>query len=474
MKFQIKNLGFAKASAAVLSVGAVLFSIGCDAPPPPPSTNANLAVNTNTTVANANAAPMSAPVENKEMAAQMPVTLPVLDAMFGADETFAEELKMKVQLTDEQVDNLKRISREAVTNLNEDDASEDSRSTHAAMQRAEGQIREMLGEQKTAQFFNFVRERWSGGGMANNADGSAAGAPNSVPTDTRVVVNAPAYRMDIFQEGKLVKSYKIGIGYPEFPLPSGMRKAETIIFNPTWTPPDEPWVKGKVEAGKTVAAGDKLNPLGPIKIPIGLPSLIHGGKQPARLGGFASHGCVGLTNPQVQDFALELAKISGLELTAEDVKNYEKQKTETKNVKLDQPIPVELRYETIVVEDGKLKIYRDVYERGTNTEENLQKVLQAHGVSMDSLAAPEREKILAGLKQMAVDASGNAVEASVGNANSNSANSNTNSASNSNSKNNSNSKDATVTRNIKGKKEVSFDIATLKGKGYPAAVGMKQ
>jgi lipoprotein-anchoring transpeptidase ErfK/SrfK len=233
-------------------------------------------------------------------------------------------------------------------------------------------------------------------------------------------------------------------------------------------------VKGKVEAGKTVAAGDKLNPLGPIKIPIGLPSLIHGGKQPARLGGFASHGCVGLTNPQVQDFALELAKISGLELTAEDVKNYEKQKTETKNVKLDQPIPVELRYETIVVVDGKLKIYRDVYERGTNTEENLQKVLQAHGVSMDSLAAPEREKILAGLKQMAVDASGNAVEAGVGNANSNSANSNTNSASNSNSKNNSNSKDATVTRNIKGKKEVSFDIATLKGKGYPAAVGMKQ
>ncbi len=473
MKLQIKNLGFAKASAAVLSVCAVLFSIGCDAPPSP-STNANLAVNTNTTVANANAAPMSAPVENKEMAAQMPVTLPVLDAMFGADETFAEELKMKVQLTDEQVDNLKRISREAVTNLNEDDASEDPRSTRAAMQRAEGQIREMLGEQKTAQFFNFVRERWSGGEMANNADGSAAGVPNSVPADTRVVVNAPAYRMDIFQEGKLIKSYKIGIGYPEFPLPSGMRKAETIIFNPTWTPPDEPWVKGKVEAGKTVAAGDKLNPLGPIKIPIGLPSLIHGGKQPARLGGFASHGCVGLTNPQVQDFATELAKISGLELTAEDVKNYEKQKTETKNVKLNQPIPVELRYETIVVEDGKLKIYRDVYERGTNTEENLQKVLQAHGVSMDSLAAPEREKILAGLKQMAVDASGNAIEAGGGNANGNSANSNTNNASNSNSKNNSNSKDATVTRNIKGKKEVSFDIAALKGKGYPAAVGMKQ
>jgi lipoprotein-anchoring transpeptidase ErfK/SrfK len=470
MKFQIKRTDFAKVSAAVLSVGMSLFAIGCETPSSPATTNTNLAVNNNTAVANANVAPVNTPVENKEIAARMPLTLPVLDAMFGADETFANELKMKVQLTDEQVDNLKRISREAVTNLNEDEASEDSRSTRAAMERAEGQIREMLGEQKMVQFFNFVRERWSGGETAMNADGSSVATPNSVPTDTRVVVNAPAYRMDIFQGGKLVKSYKIGIGYPEFPLPSGVRKADTIIFNPTWTPPDEPWVKGKVEAGKTVAAGDKLNPLGPIKIPIGLPSLIHGGKQPARLGGFASHGCVGLTNPQVQDFALELAKISGLDLTAEDVKNYEKQKTETKNVKLNQAIPVELRYETIVVEDGKLKIYLDVYERGTNTEENLQKVLQAHGAAMDSLAAPEREKILAGLKQMAVDATGNAVEAG-GSSNDNSANSNMSSA---NSKNNSNSKDASVTRNIKGKKEISFDIAALKGKGYPAAVGMKQ
>jgi hypothetical protein len=277
--------------------------------------------------------------------------------------------------------------------------------------------------------------------------------------------------MDVFQEGKLVKSYKIGIGYPEFPLPSGMRKADTIIFNPTWTPPDEPWVKGKVEAGKTVAAGDKLNPLGPIKIPIGSPSLIHGGKQPAKLGGFASHGCVGMTNQQVQDFAVELGKLSGLQLTADDVKNYEKQKTETKNVKLTKSIPVELRYETIVVEDGKLKIFRDVYERGTNTEENLRAILQANDVSLDEMPQPEREKILAGLKQMAYDATGNPVEAG-GNEVGNSADANKANANNSKGNTNA-SKDGNVTRNVKGKKEISFDIAALKGKGYPAAIAMK-
>jgi lipoprotein-anchoring transpeptidase ErfK/SrfK len=119
---------------------------------------------------------------------------------------------------------------------------------------------------------------------------------NAVPADTRIVVNAPAYRMDVFDNGKLVKTYRVGIGYPEFPLPTGLRKASDIIFNPTWTPPDSPWVATmkNVKAGEKVEAGSKLNPLGPIKIPIGMPSLIHGGKSPAKIGGFASHGCVGL------------------------------------------------------------------------------------------------------------------------------------------------------------------------------------
>jgi hypothetical protein len=297
---------------------------------------------------------------------------------------------------------------------------------------------------------------------------------NAVPTDTRVVVNAPAYRMDIFQDGKLVKTYKVGIGYPEFPLPSGMRKANEIIFNPTWTPPDEPWVEAsnKVKVGETVKAGDKLNPLGPIKIPIGLPSLIHGGKSLAKLGTFASHGCVGLTNKQVQDFSLDLAKISGIELTKEDVASYEKQKTETKNVKLGKSIPVELRYQTIVVEDGKLKIFRDVYEKGTNTEENLRKAFEGHGVSFDDLKEQDRRKILDGLKQMAFDATGNPVESS-GNINTddkmNSTNSNADTKKNST---NSKTQGEKVTRAVKGKKEIVFELAELKGKGYPAPVAM--
>jgi len=301
------------------------------------------------------------------------------------------------------------------------------------------------------------------------ADAAAVSTtPNAVPTDTRIVVNAPAYRMDVFENGQLVKTYKVGIGYPEFPLPTGMRKADTIIFNPTWTPPDEPWVESpssQVKVGEEVAAGSPLNPLGLIKIPIGLPSLIHGGKVAAKLGGFASHGCVGLTNPQVQDVARVLAQIGGAQFTDEDMATYAKNRTETKEVKLDKPVPVELRYETIVVEDGKLHIYRDVYDRNTNTEENLRAALTASGVSLDSLTEAERTKVLAALKQMARDATGQPADGQP-----DAAPTATPAAANKNAKTDAESRK--VTRTIKGQTEIAIELAALKGKGYPAPVAL--
>ena len=227
--------------------------------------------------------------------------------------------------------------------------------------------------------------------------------PNAVPDDTRVVVNIPAFRMDVFQDGSLVKSYRVGIGTPEFPLPQGLRTADTVIFNPTWTVPDEEWAEemNNVKVGETVEAGSKNNPLGWIKIPIGMPSLIHGGKAPAKIGTFASHGCVGLTNPQIKDFAMRLAQVSGTDLNEAEVDEYLQVKTQTKDVKLKETIPVELRYETIVVEDGKLHIYKDVYEQNTNTEENLRSVLSKHGVNFEDLPPAKQTELLNSLKSVA-------------------------------------------------------------------------
>jgi hypothetical protein len=237
--------------------------------------------------------------------------------------------------------------------------------------------------------------------VAKDAEPELLPGPNAVPADTRIVVNIPAFRLDVFRNGSLIKSYKVGIGYPQFPLPQGLRKAELIIFNPTWTPPDSPWVDSmNVTPGEVIGAGSRQNPLGPIKIPIGSPSLIHGGKPLAKIGNFASHGCVGMTNVQVKDFARVLAEASHTDLTEATMSAYLQKRTRTRVVNLGQLVPVELRYETIVFEDGRLHIYRDVYNQNTNTEENLRAVFAANGAGFDNLGEAEKAQVLEALNAL--------------------------------------------------------------------------
>lgn len=404
----------------ILAWFLIVLTMGC-APAPN---------NSNTTVSNqpspspsASASPSPA---NTTDTASVEVTLPLLDALL-TDDKFVARLKQDVKISDEQVESIKRASTASIARLRETNAEDNEDTDGNPRQRAADELRSILGEDKAKEVARVANEYWSKGDASEAANDNVQmlKGPNAVPTDTRVVVNIPAFRMDLFQDGSLVKSYKVGIGYPQFPLPLGLRRAQQIIFNPTWTPPDSPWVATmkNVSPGETVEAGDKDNPLGPIKIPIGLPSLIHGGKSPAKIGKFASHGCVGLTNAQIKDFATLLGQASNTPDVPTRMATYLEDKEKTQTVKLNQTVPVELRYETIVLEDGKLHIYRDVYAQDTNTEENLRRVLEANGLKLEDLSEQQRTEILKAL-------------------------------------------------NSKPKKEVVIDLGTVAQKGYPAPVDL--
>jgi lipoprotein-anchoring transpeptidase ErfK/SrfK len=394
----------------ILTAISCLFA-GCQ-----PAPNNSNAVSVSPTPS-PSASPSPSPAAS-ETAASVQVTLPLLDALLS-DDKFVGQLKTSLKLTDDQVAELKRASSTEIDRLRATNAEDvDGNSATDARTRTAEQLRTILGEDKSRQLASFVNDYWSKGDVAAGTEDKnqpqMLPGPNAVPTDTRIVVNIPEFRMDLFQDGSLVKSYKVGIGYPEFPLPMGLRKANQIIFNPTWTPPDSPWVAKMKNAtpGETIKAGDKDNPLGPIKIPIGLPSLIHGGKSPAKIGKFASHGCVGLTTPQIKDFAALLARASNTnEISQQTIDSYLQDRERTKTVKLNQTVPVELRYETIVLEDGKLHIYKDVYAQDTNTEENLRKVLSANGVKFEDLSEDQRQKALDALnsksnKEVVIDLGG--------------------------------------------------------------------
>jgi len=263
--------------------------------------------------------------------------------------------------------------------------------------------------------------------------------------------------MDVFRDGTLLKSYKIGIGYQQFPLPTGFRKAEMIIFNPTWTQPDESWASNP---GEVVPAGVKGNPLGPIKIPIGGANLIHGGKDLWKIGTFASHGCVGLTNDQVKDFAKVLADASNTELKDDAMAAFLRKRTRTQVVKLGKLVPVELRYETIVIENGMLHIYRDVYNKKTNTEENLRAVFEANGVSFDRIREDEKTQAMDALNVMSTHPKKQPTPKPAIVANQNSVDKHALAAER--------KAEADRQKELRNRKEILIDIASLGGKGYPA------
>src|SRR5215212_1928322 len=110
-----------RSHALVLASLLLLAASGCTTSGPtntaqPSAPNNGAAANPSPA---ANATPAAATAGASNNAAGLPVTLPVLDAMF-ADEAFAGELKSKLQLSDEQVSRLKQVAREETGSLSEE------------------------------------------------------------------------------------------------------------------------------------------------------------------------------------------------------------------------------------------------------------------------------------------------------------------------------------------------------------------
>jgi hypothetical protein len=111
---------------------------------------------------------------------------------------------------------------------------------------------------------------------------------------------------------------------------------------------------------------------------------------------------VGLTNDEVKDFVRTLADATNIALSDDTIAGYLKRRTRTQVAKIPRAVPVELRYESIVVEDGQLHVYRDVYNKNTNTEENLRTVLEANGIGFDKLTEEEKTRVLDAVNAMSL------------------------------------------------------------------------
>jgi lipoprotein-anchoring transpeptidase ErfK/SrfK len=197
----------------------------------------------------------------------------------------------------------------------------------------------------------------------------------------RITVNTVAFQLTLWQDGKEVKTYRIGIGRKEFPLPTGLRYTNQIVFNPEWVPPDSSWVEDHdVVPGEHVEADDPRNPLGKIKIPLGNGILIHQASRPSELGHLVSHGCIRLLLPELYDLVQKIVDARSLKVTKPQL-DHAKSSKDRLVIKLDSPLIVDISYDTQVVEAGTLHLYPDVYNQKTNTIDQVREELQSSGVT---------------------------------------------------------------------------------------------
>jgi lipoprotein-anchoring transpeptidase ErfK/SrfK len=111
------------------------------------------------------------------------------------------------------------------------------------------------------------------------------------------------------KDGKLVAFYPASIGSDEKPAPSGASKVQAVALNPTYTYNPKYAFKGvKAKEKVTVKAGPN-NPVGSAWIDLDIESYgIHGTPEPDRVGKSYSHGCIRLTNWDVQELARVVQK----------------------------------------------------------------------------------------------------------------------------------------------------------------------
>jgi L,D-transpeptidase-like protein len=218
--------------------------------------------------------------------------------------------------------------------------------------------------------------------------------------DVRLTLNVPSFRLTLWQNGKEVKSYYVGVGRKEFPIYIGERSATQIIWNPDWIPPSSDWVlemKG-VTPGEVIKASDPRNPLGKMKIPLGDSYLIHQAAKITDVGNLVSHGCVRMPLQLLYDLAEKIIAARSVPVSPKRI-GAAKRNKRMLVLNLDEPVPVDINYDTLVVEGGVLHVYPDVYGRGTNRPSRLRAELESSQVNVSNLTEANLKKMLAKVRR---------------------------------------------------------------------------
>ena len=113
-----------------------------------------------------------------------------------------------------------------------------------------------------------------------------------------VTVDRPNFKLHLWRNLQLAKSYTVAIGAVGYDTPAGLYNVQNKAVNPAWTMPNSDWV-APADRGKVVPGGTAANPLKARWLGIYNGAGIHGTDVTSSLGSAASHGCIRMAIPDV-------------------------------------------------------------------------------------------------------------------------------------------------------------------------------
>ncbi|MEA2192060.1 MAG: hypothetical protein QOI73_2181 [Solirubrobacteraceae bacterium] len=114
-----------------------------------------------------------------------------------------------------------------------------------------------------------------------------------------LTVSRSETKVRVFERGKMIKTYTVAVGSPQYPTPTGQFVVQTMQKNPPWNVPNSAWAGSM--AGESIPGGDPRNPLVARWIGFNGSVGFHGTASAGSLGSAASHGCIRMAPSDVID-----------------------------------------------------------------------------------------------------------------------------------------------------------------------------
>ena len=225
---------------------------------------------------------------------------------------------------------------------------------------------------------------WRHGSFTPTADNECAEAAAAGPAvhdttpELRLVLNLPAYRLDVLEHGTLSRTIPVAVGQPRYPSPIGHYRMDYVIWNPWWHPPDRWWARNE-----HVTPPGWKNPVGRVKLHVTDLVFMHGTPLEASRGSAASHACIRMSNDDAIALARLVHSYAGPVLPPGLLDELVADTSRTRTIYLSRTVPVDIDYDLAEVRNGELWIWMDVYRlagsRLPSTESQALQALAAAG-----------------------------------------------------------------------------------------------